>query len=230
MRLAETYLRRYYAWDTLRQWGGAGRTPPQWFDHRADLYRFSELRTPLWLERGVFSREVMLPGCRVLDLCCGDGFYAYHFYSEVATHIHAIDRDPVAIAHARRWHNHPRISYSVLDVLAEQFPGNRYDVIVWDGALEYFSEPELHSVLGRCVDAMQQPAAVLCGYAIMADRANRPEGRHPAQKHWFGSAQELKQLLLKFFPHVGVIETEYPARHNLYFRAAFDPARLHRFQ
>jgi hypothetical protein len=36
-------------------------------------------------------------------------------------------------------------------------------------------------------------------------------------------------ILAEFFPFVGTVETEYPERHNIYFRAAFDQDRLRRF-
>ena len=154
MRLAEWYLRRYYAYDTQRLWGGL-HPPPEWFDHRADLYRWSELRNPLWVERGVFSREVMLGGCRVLDLCCGDGFYPYHFYVKIASQVDAVDRDPTALAHARRWHSHPRISYVQLDVVTDDFPEIDYDVITWDGAIEHFSTDQIRIVVKKSVEALR---------------------------------------------------------------------------
>src|SRR5688500_2807946 len=54
---------------------------PEHFDHHIDLYAgWSESRNPLWLERGVFG-SLALQGGDVLELACGDGFNARHFYS-----------------------------------------------------------------------------------------------------------------------------------------------------
>src|SRR5947209_5174652 len=125
MRAAERYLRRYYAWETERRWD-SGAHPPEWFDHRADLYLWPVLKRPFWVERGVFSREVMRPGARVLDLCCGDGFFPFAFYSGSAGQIDAVDRDEAAIAHARRWHAAPNITYFRNDVVADPFPAMEY--------------------------------------------------------------------------------------------------------
>ena len=225
MHLAESYLRRYYSYDTQRLWGGAD-PPPEWFDHRADLYRFSELRVPFWVERGVFSREVMFQGCRVLDLCCGDGFYAYHFYSGSASHIDAVDLDPMAIAHARKWHSHPKIKYAQLNVANDMFPGAEYDVITWDAAIEHFQTDQIRTILGKCASALKDTTGVLCGYTIIARSSDKS---HPEHKHEFVSAAELKDLLLTSFPFVGTIQTEYAERHNIYFRAAFRSDRLRRF-
>jgi SAM-dependent methyltransferase len=225
MRLAELYLQRYYAWDTNRLWGGP-HPPPEWFDHRADLFRWSEHCNPLWVERGVFSREAMFEGCRVLDLCCGDGFYPYHFYAKIASHVDAVDRDPTALAHARRWHSHPRVSYVQLDVVTDDFPEIDYDAITWDGAIEHFSMDQIRIVLKKCVETLKLPGGVLNGYTIIARSTDKS---HPDHQHEFSSPTELKELLGKFFPFVGTVETEYPERHNIYFRAAFDPVRLQRF-
>jgi SAM-dependent methyltransferase len=223
MWLADQYLRGYYAWDTERLWG-RGRVP-EWFDHRADLFLWSEHRIPFWVERGVFSREMMFAGCRVLDLCCGDGFYPYHFYSGTAAHIDALDRDPGAIAHARKWHPRPNIRFQRADVVADDFPGADYDVITWDAAIEHFAEDDIRRVLGKAVRALKQPTGVLCGYTIIA----RSKLSHPDHLHEFVSDNELKGILGEFFPHVGTVQTRYESRHNIYFRCTFDPARLRRF-
>jgi 2-polyprenyl-3-methyl-5-hydroxy-6-metoxy-1,4-benzoquinol methylase len=226
MRFAESYLRRYYAFHTSRLWEGVDARP-EWFDHRADLYRWAELRVPFWVERGVFSREVMFEGCRVLDLCCGDGFYPYHFYSGTASQIDAVDRDRTAITHARKWHAHPRIRYALLDLIADEFPGTEYDVITWDGAIEHFSAEEIRQVLRKCVKVLKTPHGVLNGYTIIARGSGRS---HPDHQHEFATAEELKALLRGFFPFVGTLETKYTERHNLYFRGAFRPDRLRRFE
>ena len=225
MRSAESYLRRYYSHDTDRLWGGRA-APPEWFDHRADLYRFTELRVPFWTERGVFSREVMFGGCRVLDLCCGDGFYPYCFYSGTVSHIDAVDIDPASIAHARKWHNRPNITFAELDIVKDEFPETDYDVIVWDGAIEHFSTDNIRSILRKCAKALKAGTGVVCGYTLIARSADKS---HPEHEHEFTSAAELTELLREFFPFVGTVETEYTERHNIYFRAAFQQERLRRF-
>lgn len=225
MRMAEFYLRQYYDWDFKRLWGGT-HPPPEWFDHRADLYRWSELRIPFWVERGVFSREVMFEGCKTLDLCCGDGFYPFYFYSGVALHIDAVDKDLAAIAHTRKWHSHPRIRYIQQDAFTDEFPATDYDVITRDAAIEHFSINQIRAILKKCVTTLKKPRGVLCGYSIIARALDKS---HPEHQHEFGSATELKKLLGEFFPSVGTVETEYPERHNVYFRAAFQPGRLQRF-
>jgi SAM-dependent methyltransferase len=224
MHLAERYLRIYYRWDTIRRWQLAEH-PPEWFDHRSDLYRFSERRAPYWAERGIFARELMSEGCRVLDLCCGDGFIPYHFYSELAVHVDACDRDPTALEHARRYHAHPRIVYSRRDVVADPFPGGGYDVVTWDAAIEHFSLDAIDTVL-RKIRAAMMPGGALVGYTIL----NAGDRMHPDHEHEFRDARELAATIGRHFPHVATLETHYPDRRNVYFRAANEPGRLGGFR
>lgn len=115
-----------------------GPNPPAWFDHRIDLY-YHWPRNLFWVERGVFPRKYMFKGCKVLDLFCGDGFFSYYFYSTIADEIDALDLDPQAIAHAKKWHANPKITYYVSNVVLNDLPKARYDVVVWYEGIEHLS-------------------------------------------------------------------------------------------
>ncbi|MGQ9652445.1 MAG: class I SAM-dependent methyltransferase [Thermodesulfobacteriota bacterium] len=220
--LSELYLRHYYRWK--RKWGRDPRDPKMdWYDHREDLYHWSKSRNPLWVDRGIFSRQVMYPGCRVLDLCCGDGFYPYYFYAEVPARIDAVDRDHRAIKHAMRWHAHPNISYWVKDVLKEDFPGMEYDVICWDAGIQYFTPDETRAILSKSFRSLEPTKGILTGYTILAEKGEKYHRRH---KYEFSSQEELVNLLEGIFPFAGTLETRYPNRRNIYFRAAFSRDRL----
>jgi ubiquinone/menaquinone biosynthesis C-methylase UbiE len=220
VQLAERYLEAYAAWRHL----GTGAPSREWFDHRADLFLFRRSRLAYWAERGVYAREVMFDGCRVLDLCCGDGFYPFHFYSSVAGHIDAVDVDPGAITHARKRYSLPSITYTHLDVARDPFPGSQYDVITWDGAIEHFTPDEIRSVLERCASAMT-PRGVLHGMTVLVDERST----NPWHEHEFRSATDVEEMLRTAFTHASSFETVYPDRHNIYFRASFSQERLGRF-
>jgi len=220
--LSESYLRGYYTWK--RRWGRAPRDPKiDWYDHRADLYHWSKSRNPLWVERGVMSRQVMFPGCQVLDLCCGDGFYPYYFYAEVPARVDALDSDHRAVRHAMRWHSHPNIRYWVRDALKEEFPAPEYDVISWDAGIQYFTPEQMRIILGKCFRALEPRGGVLTGYTVLAEQGKKYHRRH---KYEFTSSEELAGFLEGFFPFAGTLETQYPKRRNVYFRAAFSRDRL----
>src|SRR6267154_4508051 len=88
-------LRRLTAWthhyQYLYEWRLSARAP-EWFDHYIDLHwKWHATRNPASWERGIFGLLAMRPGCRVLDLCCGTGFFAYYFYSGRAGSVLAMD-------------------------------------------------------------------------------------------------------------------------------------------
>src|SRR5690242_13274521 len=66
----------------LQMWLQWGIKPkPKWFDHFIDQhYQWSANRIPAPWERGIFNLLAIKSGASVLELCCGDGFNAFHFY------------------------------------------------------------------------------------------------------------------------------------------------------
>src|SRR5258708_19032717 len=64
----------------LAQWGIFPL--PEFFEHKVGLYwRWKATGQCYFVERGVFSLLAMEPGCKVLELCCGDAVNASYFYA-----------------------------------------------------------------------------------------------------------------------------------------------------
>lgn len=74
-----------------------------WFDHRLDEADWPE--RIFWVERGALGRFHLPMGARVLDLCCGDGYFAESFWSPGASRVDAVDRDRDALSLARAIHS-----------------------------------------------------------------------------------------------------------------------------
>src|ERR1035437_9356613 len=128
--LAFTHYAQYVV-----EWGV--KPVPDWFDHYLDLhYLWHKTRTPLCWERGIFGLLAIRDGAKMLELCCGDGFNAYYFYSIRAGQITAVDYDRGAIGSAQQRYIVPNLSYSVADIRT-QMPEGEFDNIVWDASLEY---------------------------------------------------------------------------------------------
>lgn len=216
---AEEVLSQFYTDDTAAKWY-SGNKAPNWFDHRADLYCWRLRRNSFWIERGCYSRQSIKQGDRVLDLCCGDGFYDYYFYSSVASNIVAVDRDASAIAHARKWHALPNISFETMD-LTQTMPEGEFDSIIWDMAIEHFSLPQIKDVLAQCVTRSR----ALSGCTILVETKQV----HPEHQNEFFAPEELEAVLRPFYADVQTFVTVYPpersAQHDhaqratVYFRA-----------
>ncbi|MCX6291816.1 MAG: class I SAM-dependent methyltransferase [Bacteroidetes bacterium] len=190
---------------------------PEWTNHYFDsVYQWRETRIPYWVERGVFSLLAMEQNCNVLELCSGDGFNSYHFYSIRASQVTSVDFDPNAIHHAKKYNQAPNVTFQLADIRTEM-PVGTFDNVVWDAAIEHFTPEEIHSILSG-IKSRLKPGGVLSGYTL---KEEAPEKKaHHLHEYEFKSPDDLKNFFTPYFKHVTVFETLYPTRHNLYFYAS----------
>ena len=195
------------------QWGMPPE--PESFDHQIDqFYWWTETRNPQWVERGVYG-ALALRGGDLLELCCGDGFNARNFYSLKSKNVVACDFDPKAIGVARRKNHAPNVSFVVADIRTEM-PDGQYDNIVWDAAIEHFTELEIPVVMRGIKDRLA-PEGILSGHTVTALAGVHQLSHH---EYEFEGKEDLLRFFTPFFAHVLVFETEYPGRHNLHFWAS----------
>lgn len=153
----------------------------------------------------------MRPQARVLELCCGDGFYTWHFFSARASSVLAVDIDPQVIEIAQRNHGRENIEFRVADII-KHMPEGIYDNIVWDSALEYFEAAEI-SMLMKKISQRLAPNGVLSGHVIIQKKFN------DGQKFAFQSEADLLSFMEPCFSHVKTVESIHQGRRNLYFYA-----------
>ena len=189
---------------------------PEYFDHNIDMYSsWYKTRESFPIERGVFSSFAMTPNSRVLDLCCGDGFNSYHFYSLRAKHVTAIDFDREAIRWAKRNYKAPNLTFRIGDIRTD-IPDGPFENIVWDAAVEHFTETEITALMSR-IKSVLTPSGTLSGYTIIEPAGG---GKHLHQHEYeFHSKEDLARFLTPLFKNVHVFETVFPSRSNLYFYA-----------
>ena len=197
---------------------------PEWFDHFIDVhYQWPEKRLPFFLERGVFNLLVVKPGADVLELCCGDGFNAHHFYSIRASKVKSVDFDPDAIGHARRNFDAANVTYALADI-RKSIPPGTFDNVIWDAAIEHFTQDEIGTLV-REIRQRLKPQGVLSGHTVFEETFEQ----HPEHEYEFKSKDDLARFLTPHFANVLVFQTVYPSRRNLYFFASdgglpFDPS------
>lgn len=189
---------------------------PEWFDHYIDhYYQWHNSRNPFWLERGIFSLLTLKDQGQVLELCCGDGFNAYHFYSIKAKQIVAVDFDATVIQHAKQKNKATNIEYKLCDIRFGM-PEGVFDNIVWDAAMEHFTPEEIASIMSMIKDRLRE-GGILSGYTIVEKSEGKQLSHH---EYEFKSKEDLLRFLTPYFKNVKVFETIYPVRHNLYFYAS----------
>jgi SAM-dependent methyltransferase len=214
-RLSELWVSGAHHRLFLAQWGI--HPVPEFFDHKIGLYwMWKAKRSPHWVERGVFSLLALEQGAKVLELCCGDGFNAHFFYSDRAGSILSVDFDPKAVNYANKHFRAPNVTYALADIRT-QMPEGTFDNIVWDAAIEHFTETEIAAVMAD-IKKRLTPDGILSGFTIV----ERSDGRKMLVHHEyeFKSKEDLARFFQPHFKNVKVFETIYPDRHNLYFWAS----------
>lgn len=203
----------------LVEWGGDN---PEYFDHFMDQHwQWSANQQSFPWERGVYSGLALqatagdgLP--EVLELCCGDGFMTYHFYSAQAKTVTAIDFDKSAITSARKNCSAPNIRFLLGDIRTD-IPQGAFDNVIWDAAIEHFTEDEITTLM-QTIKSRLKPTGIISGYTII-----EPEdgGSHLHQHEYeFHDKEDLARFLQPWFANVQVWETAHPTRRNLYFWAS----------
>jgi ubiquinone/menaquinone biosynthesis C-methylase UbiE len=206
----------------VRQWHLASRTPHS-FDTFIDLYwRWNATRNPMSWERGIFGLLAMKPGCRLLDVCCGEGFYIYHFYSGRAGSVIAMDYNSGAITHARRNFSAPNITYVQGDIRADM-PNGPFDNISWDAGIEYFTRDEIGGILSA-MKLRLAPDGILSGYSVLTAQDTAHQTPVAGQKFGAASSEALYAVLGQSFRNVTILRTEhadrFQERTNHYFFAS----------
>ncbi len=190
---------------------------PEWFDHYIDLYSSWgwDAGNAYWVERGCYNILAIKENANILELCCGDGFNSKYFYSSRARKIDSIDFDPAAIKHANKYNKKSNINFICSDI-RKDLPDNKYDNVIWDAAIEHFTESEIKDILKKIKNHLVENG-MLSGYTIVAHETSKYFSLH---EYEFKSKEDLLEYLNPYFKNIMVFETIYEDRHNLYFYAS----------
>ena len=105
--------------------------------------------------------------------------------------------------------------FKVGDIRSD-IPEGPFDNIVWDAAVEHFTESEICSIMER-IKSVLDPNGTLSGYTIIEPADG---GKHLHQHEYeFHSKEDLSRFLSPHFKHIHIFETIFPSRTNLYFYA-----------
>ena len=107
--------------------------------------------------------------------------------------------------------------------IREGLPPGPFDNIVWDAAIEHFTEQEIDRLLKEIVGLLGA-TGILSGYTLtVRDDGKKSNALH---EYEFKDKEDLRRFFTPHFAHVRVWETIYPTRHNLYFAASQSPLEL----
>jgi hypothetical protein len=102
-------------------------------------------------------------------------------------------------------------------------PAGPFDNIVWDAAIEHFTEAEIDKILQEIVQRLGSEG-ILSGYTLT--EAADGKKSNALHEYEFKDKEDLRRFFTPHFKFVKVWETIYPTRHNLYFAASQTPIEV----
>lgn len=195
---------------------------PQYFEHQMDLnWKWHTTRTSYSMERGVFSSFALKndnpPNGHTLDLCCGDGFYSYYFYSKRSAKVIAMDINPEPIKFAKsNYKSADNIEFLTGDIRSD-IPNGPFDNIIWDASIHYFTKSEVNAVITRIKEVLKHDG-ILSGYtSVDSEHLTKSLSQHDLE---FSRKDYITSLLSQNFKNVQIFSTTYSDRVNIYFYAS----------
>lgn len=152
-KIAKRYLYVFVQNKKQKQWNDVEKVP-LFFEHDIDLYSWHQeapIKGSSFLDRGVISRMHLFQGAKVLDLCSGDGFYPYYFYSDLAEYVDCVDYSEDALQYAKENYSLPNLNYYRVNLKSDALPKNNYDVFIWNAGLDYFSKEDQANILKKII-------------------------------------------------------------------------------
>ena len=199
------FLSRHYRSLFRRTWNLSDRPPlheihrGEWFSLGFDAKPNS---VPGYFARGFYAAECIRPGDRVLDIGCGDGFFSKRFLASTGAQVDALDIDPGALTVARRFNPDPHVRFWLTDATETPFPSDRYEVVVWDGALAHFPAETTQGML-RKIASVLSPDGIFVG----SESLGREDHGH---RQFFDHLGDLEKSLRPHFTHCILREWSYP--------------------
>ena len=138
----------------LTDWYLSSKTPSS-FKHEINLYSWRFNPAEVEFVELAYGRMHLKNGDTVLDLCCGDGSYAYLFFSDLASKIDSIDYDAETITYAKKNYATENITFTCANLLEHPFPNEYYDLVVWTSGVAYFSKDSRAKILGKIHTALK---------------------------------------------------------------------------
>jgi ubiquinone/menaquinone biosynthesis C-methylase UbiE len=221
-------LEKHFDSKFRREWV-IGKEPPHFDDNLRDAFDFIFSKRSVGaypLYRGFLSSEVIQEGDRLLDIGCGDGFFARRFFDEKCKFIDAIDIEPSAIKAAEKYNRSEKITYYLRDAINLPFPNNPYEVVVWDGAIAHFSADVLDLMLKKIKYSLTADG-IFVGSESLSD-----EGELDHLQRFY-SLDDLHKVFKNHFKYIELRSIQYRInkrdsfiRTEGYWRCSNKPTRL----
>ena len=189
---------------------------PEWFDHRHHFYDPDRFGADFWAMSADFALLKLPLNGKMLDLCSGDGYYDYHFYSQRASEVVAVEILPQAHKQALKHHLRPNISYRNQSIFDFAPQPDYYDVVLIRGAIEHFSAEGQQRIF-RLAQAALKKGGWFCGDTpANPDKSVKQLDSH--ENEW-GDEAEMRESLSQVFSRVDTTAYASHQRTTLFWQA-----------
>ena len=222
-------------------WGKIPKT--EWMDHDQDtFYQFKANGSFFHIERGIiprlylsnflitkneFDNLKLKKKINILDLCSGDSYISQKFFYDLSDTIVSLDLDPAAIARGKNRIKHNQYmnkkhyfyqfdieKIKILDFLKKNKLDIKFDVILFNAAIEHFKEDQLDFIFMSFKEVMKEKSFVST-YTIVEDIDNQ---KYLPEHHemFFSSKEHLENIVSKYFQFTKSHHSLFNGRCNIY--------------
>ena len=221
-----------------------GKYPPtEWMDHDQDtFYQFNESGSFFHFERGIIPRLYLSnflitnnefdnlkleKKINILDLCSGDSYISQKFFYDLSDTIVSLDLDSAAIERGKKRikHNqymntkHHFYQFDIEKIKISDFLRNnkldiKFDVILFNAAIEHFKEEQLDFIFSSFKEVMKEKSFVST-YTIVEDE-NHQKYLPDHHEMFFSSKKHLENVVSKYFKFTKSHHSLVNDRCNIY--------------
>ncbi len=172
---------------------------PEWFDHRHHLLYPERYFNDYWTISANNIISVLPQQAKLLEMCCGDGFYDFYFYKDRCQEIIGVELNDDVYNQSVRLHSADNITYlhqSILDFTPQD---NYFDTVSIRGAIEHFSEENQQVIFKKALKTLKV-GGWFCG-----DTVANLEQEHSlliSHEHEWINEDQMRTELSRVFDHV----------------------------
>lgn len=146
----------------------------------------------------------------VLDFCCGDGSYAYLFFSDIARKVVAIDYDKNIIKYAKKRYYRDNIHYICADLLKFEVEKNAYDIVIWSAGVAYFTKDDRKIIFDKISNTLKKN-----GKIFITTPLEQTDSFGANQKKVITNIDEFENEFKTLFKIIFYKQTQHIIRNNL---------------